>query len=304
MRNITILFFLLFVGFNSYSCSCVGYGYSLPQAYNSAQIIFEGKIISIKEVDIEEEAGMHYELVFKIEKNLKGAEGKTIKIYTHTQGTACGLRTRKVGEKWIIWAYISKERIYTSKCTNSKLSEELKKEYKDLLYDLASSKEYKIWKDEEGNKIAEGKISNNLAEGKWIYYKKGFPQIDGNYISGKKDGEWIYYNVSENDSIDNSNKKLKIIYKENYKGNELNGISISFYENNKQKKITNYKDGAKNGFSISFYESGIIQLLAFYDNENQSIWWQLYDEQTKLLCESKGDIPEYDYKLKKYICPD
>ncbi len=302
MKNILILFFL-FVCVNSYSCSCVGYGYSLPQAYNSAQIIFEGKIISVKEVDIDE-AGINYELVFKIEKNLKGAGGKTIKIYTHTQSSACGLRTRKIGEKWIIWAYTWKGRVYTNKCTNSKLSDELKKEYKDLLYDLASSKGYKIWKDEKGNKIAEGKISNNLAEGKWIYYKNGLPRTDGDYKSGKKEGEWIYYNIPENDSINNNDKELKISYKENYKENELNGISISFYENNKQKQITNYKEGIKNGFFISFYESGIIQLLAFYDNEGESAWWQLYDQQTKLLCESKGEIPEYDYKLKKYICPD
>lgn len=99
MKNLFICIFFL-ISLNGYSCDCNSEKRSYIEMFNSTDVIFQGKVVSIKNVKLENE--LNKEIVFEVINNFKGATHQYITIYDDNSNCALGINT--ISENWIIWA--------------------------------------------------------------------------------------------------------------------------------------------------------------------------------------------------------
>jgi antitoxin component YwqK of YwqJK toxin-antitoxin module len=336
--NRIFLILLLFFTLNGYSCDCAFERSSFIEIFNSTDVVFQGKVISIKNVEFP--GGLSKEIVFEVVKNFKGAENKTIKIYLDNSNCALGINT--VGENWIIWAYKWYGKISTNQCTNSVFTNKMDESTLAQLTDFSNAQGYKIWYNKAGEKIGEGSFLNQKANGKWIYYIKNFIVSMGSYKNGIKDGEWIYYYEPDIEilssecksafsEIYNSNNykisrqiKEKGNYREGkkegdffhynfdgsiswqmvYKNDLYDGINVTYFQNGLQEKIRHFKNNIANGMFVDFYPNGSLKMISYYENGQKAGDWEIFDKNGNQICKSNFKDMIYDEKTYDFHCKE
>ncbi|NDP26600.1 MAG: hypothetical protein GZ087_04115 [Flavobacterium sp.] len=327
MKKIFIYIFLL-VTLYGYSCDCGSERSSYIEMFNSSDVIFQGKIVSIKSVHFED--ALYKEAVFEVVNNFKGAKQKYVTIYT--DNSDCALGIDKIGEDWIIWTYNWNGRITTDQCTASILTSEIDKYSLEQLIDYSKTEGYKVFYNRDGNKIGEGSFLNQKANGKWVYYIDNFITSFGSYKDGLKDGEWIYYyepmllpltpecKFAFSEVYNSSNYKssrqisVKGKYKDGkkdcifyyyyfngmpssqkeYKNDILDGISINYFENGLPKTIYSYKNEKANGAFTDFNENGTLKMIRYYSDGQRKGDWEIFDNEGNLICRSNFNNIIYD----------
>jgi hypothetical protein len=113
MRIYLILFILLFSN-AAYCCSCIPLDKIDDQQYNKYDLIFTGKVVSIKK-----KLGVK-EITFETQIKFKGVHSSSkIIIKTSAYESECGILP-KIGEEWLIFAHREKGGFQTSLCTRTK----------------------------------------------------------------------------------------------------------------------------------------------------------------------------------------
>lgn len=338
--NQLFLILLLLLSLNGYSCDCSFERRSFIEVFNSTDVVFQGKVISIKKVELE--GGFNKEIVFEVFKNFKGAKNKTITIYLDNSNCSLDIN---VDENWVIWASDWNGKIHTNQCTYSVFTNKMDKYDLDLLNDFSKADGYKLWYNKTGEKIGEGSLINRKTNGKWIYYIKNFIVSMGSYKDGRKDGEWIDYYEPNYDveillssecksafsEIYNSNNykisrqiKEKGNYKEGkkegnffhynfdgsiswqmtYKNNLYDGIVVTYFENCIQEKIRHFKNNIADGMFVDFYPNGSLKMISYYKNGQKSGDWEIFDKDGNQICKSNFKNLIYDEKTYDFHCKD
>lgn len=95
----------------------------------------------------------------------------------------------------------------------------------------------------------------------------------GKYVDKKKEGEWQY------------KKGERLLAKENYKANRLDGESVRYYISGNKAEIKEWKDGRPSGQWKMFYDNGKIRLEASFVNGGLEGKVKSYDIEGKLIAE-------------------
>ena len=139
------IFFLFLTPSTSFACSC---GTGEPaQEFNEARMVFIGKLRSGTEKWVEkDQAGKSHSLLagdvrFAVEEVFKGREVAEVTIgISSNKGTSCGPYGLKRGERYLVYAYASKQdeiQLYSGVCTRTvTVSSEYAKEDLDFLRNL------------------------------------------------------------------------------------------------------------------------------------------------------------------------
>jgi antitoxin component YwqK of YwqJK toxin-antitoxin module len=101
---------------------------------------------------------------------------------------------------------------------------------------------------------------------------KGKLVSEGKMVGKDRIGEWIYYH----ESSDN------VMTREFYKNGKLEGLKVTYYENDQITEETEYKNGVKNGIDNFYspvgvqikkllYKNGVLHGPAYYFDSNGSI---------------------------------
>ena len=107
MKKVILFTFILFINFKSFSCSCNAI--SFDKAVNSADEIFVGRLIEVKEIYSEtfeqipdkKYTGAFY-AEFEIEKKWKGSSNKYIRIYQ--ESSSCQFTFTNIGSSYLVYA--------------------------------------------------------------------------------------------------------------------------------------------------------------------------------------------------------
>ncbi len=92
---------------------------------------------------------------------------------------------------------------------------------------------YWIFYSPNGKILSKGHYKNNIREKYWYFYNQNGSLInEGHFSKNKKTGWWIFYN------------KGKLSHKSQYEGDELNGFSI-WFKNDNPKKVEKYAHNKK-----------------------------------------------------------
>lgn len=340
MKDLFICLFILMIPLNGYSCDCDFQRRSSIELFNSTDVIFQGKVVSIKNVQLEGE--LNKEIVFEVFNNFKGAPSKYITIYTDNSNCALGINN--TGEKWIIWAYNYNGKITTNQCTASIFTDEIDNNSLEQLIDFSRTEGYKIFYNKAGEKIGEGSFLNQNADGIWMYYINNFIVSIGSYKGGFKHGEWIYYYEPVNDiqmltpeckftfsEIYNSNnykssrkinKKEKyyegekdglfyyynfdgsLYYQKEYVKGKSNGIDINYFENGLPQHLYYYKNDIANGVFMDFNVNGTFKMISYYENGQKMGDWEIFDKDGNQICKSNYKNIVYDEKTYTYHCKE
>ena len=125
MKLLFSLTVLLLLGFDSSSaCSCAGPG-SLHDAYQKADAVFAGEVVSIDSIDF---GTLRVRLT--VSQTWKGISSTTIDIFTAAYGTACGYYFQ-VGSTYLVYAYMYEGALETNSCT---LTKQLSSASEDLTF--------------------------------------------------------------------------------------------------------------------------------------------------------------------------
>jgi hypothetical protein len=101
------------------ACSCAGI--SERQAFEGADVVFEGVAISVKEPLIIQSSGDPVEFTFSIESTLKGElPSQRVTVTTALSGASCGAEFQ-VGERWRVFASGSIDSLASHLCAGNRL---------------------------------------------------------------------------------------------------------------------------------------------------------------------------------------
>ena len=182
------LFLSLFYSSSAQACSCANQKRSQIEAYNNTEVLFAGKVLSVK-VD-----GYERIALLKVINAFKPLKSKTIEVRTCYSGTCCGLHF-EANQHWVIWGNRWQGNIQSGTCTRSMLYDpnDKPKVFQELL-ELSSFTGEKEWLNADENVVASGEMENGLPVGLWTYnYRFGNIKSKGAYLDGLKNGSWESY---------------------------------------------------------------------------------------------------------------
>src|SRR6185295_12203766 len=114
---------LILIWLNSYAfaCSCIGPGKPC-QAYGAASAVFVGTVIAVRTA--ERATPVNRDNIdwtprtfkFSVEQSFLGAGGREAEVATGMGGGDCGYEF-KVGERYLVYAYLWKDRLTTGICS-------------------------------------------------------------------------------------------------------------------------------------------------------------------------------------------
>lgn len=100
------------------ACSCVGI--SERQAFEGADVVFEGVATSAKEPLIIQSSGDPVEFTFSVEQTLKGDLPSQVIVTTALMSVSCGAEFQ-VGERWRVFANGSTDNLGSNLCAGNRL---------------------------------------------------------------------------------------------------------------------------------------------------------------------------------------
>lgn len=261
MKRFLIIFAFTFISVRLFACSCIGFK-SFYWHYNNADIIFKGQVIKI--IEPLELRGRDRKIIFKVLDQFKGQFNlDTVLLRTGLGDGDCGLPVT-LNDTWIVFS----SRRQASVCNaNIKLSGQDSsfaghpfgiynaKWIQEKLIEISKG-ENKYVKEYNAKKqiIAEGQISNKLAQGIWKYhfdYNVGMPGVTDQktfYKNGIKDStEYEYY------------KGNKLYTQRGWKEGKQNGKEIYYFPNGKIDMSRSYVNGERDGEWKMFYKNGALR---------------------------------------------
>ena len=161
---------------------------------NETDLIFTGTILSIQK---DEEMMIVAKIV--VDKGWKNVRPEdTLSIRTCFHESCCGLAFG-IGEYWVIWGDIEGEKYYSNSCTASQqIPVNSEPSYLQKWSFLTQFSGKGIWRFENGNIGAEGKMKNGKPLGVWKYFHEdGGLRARGKYKNGFENGRWKYYTIPE-----------------------------------------------------------------------------------------------------------
>ena len=112
--RICLIILILFFSNTAYCCSCTPHGELDDQQYNKYDMIFKGKVLSVRK------SGIIKVVVFEVETLFKGTGAiRKLTVKTMANESECGI-SPKAGEVWLIFAYKEKNEYQTNLCTRTK----------------------------------------------------------------------------------------------------------------------------------------------------------------------------------------
>lgn len=225
MKKFSFLIVLIVLPILSDACSC----WTTPMStekINQYDLVFKGKAISKRMVSLKEDKShinaslkdlypdvqKYFEYTFEIRQLIKPyRHNSTVKIYTNTQGSACGSNFI-LGEQYYVFSSRNKGRYATNICNGNVRARKVSNVYKSILKEHLRGGENKEYYDENGSKIAKGSIRCSAPIGEWnIFHKDGSIASKGFYLKGKRHGEWLnYHNIKSSgelyEKLDSKNK--------------------------------------------------------------------------------------------------
>jgi hypothetical protein len=101
------------------ACSCAVI--SEREAFEGADVVFEGVALSANEPLIIQSSGDPVEYTFSVEKTLKGdLPSQQVTMTTALSGASCGAEFQ-VGERWRVFAYGSSDNLGSNLCAGNRL---------------------------------------------------------------------------------------------------------------------------------------------------------------------------------------
>lgn len=206
MKFFTCLTLILFSSY-AMACSCMFVPMSAKKLMES-QLAIEGKIIDKKVVaepgseaaPDESHYGGYYKYTVSIAEVINGNyKGKTLTIYSHTQGATCGVNL-SLNETYYLYAYGSGGNYSTGLCSDNRMKKSVSKRYKQIIKQFKKDKHNMKWKDEQCMLVGEGKIVKKSPVGDWKFYHSDESQSlqsEGSFKNGMKEGEWREYHSKE-----------------------------------------------------------------------------------------------------------
>lgn len=295
------LFTCFFIILNSYvfACTCGIRGEASVKEYIDYDVIFRGRVVTIKENNSLRLGYNNKEMVFEISESFKGDASKRIIIYTSFQDASCGLSVDVVGCEWIIFAnrgIADNNLFYTSMCTPSKMIKN------DILTSilLKNMQKYKdadgfnIFFNPEGKISAQGIMTEHKPDGYWLFVDNQFGiSEDGYFKNSLKDSTWTKYDY-----------KNRPFLQENYVNGKRHGKHLRFNtDNGKIISMQTFLNGSMTGPMFTYHPNGNIKMKGFYKDYMGVGIWTVYDEEGNVIC-SKEHYISYDHKKKKYSCEE
>lgn len=120
----------------AHACDCVRQSNTAFDELESSDAVFVGKVINIQQVQVPAggQGGFYYEFKVKlrIQKVLKGVNGKVVQIRTTLgAGGGCGF-TFKKNEKYLVYALLHQNALITNTCTRTKLLKHAGQDFKEF----------------------------------------------------------------------------------------------------------------------------------------------------------------------------
>ncbi|MEI8110725.1 MAG: hypothetical protein WCH59_07000 [Chitinophagia bacterium] len=271
--------------------------------YNYSQFILSGKAIKVsinKNETIDKQKKIEFQIdeIFKGK-----IEAKTVTIYTALDDGACGLNVNENEEWiiWAYLQDNVLTTDLCTRSTKKKYQSEI--DYTSLKYFKSnpSTTEWKnhlgnviaIGKLENNLPIGRWQY----------FYNNGFIESEGSYKNGKNDGKWIKYldpegivtrlwydkKIPQDSTPDLQLLKNKIWEIENFHDGIREGerIYYAYYSIDKPKAIKNYKNDQLNGISIWYYDNGLIYYEQNYKNGKLDGYERFYHSNGQLKQEGK-----------------
>ncbi|MFS8084052.1 MAG: carboxypeptidase regulatory-like domain-containing protein, partial [Acidobacteriota bacterium] len=135
MKYFQILFaftvVVVFASSNAHACTCAG-NHPVCQDYWEASAVFVGTVIDSRSVTIKEGEYPHEMRLVRLslDEAFRGVEGAEVEVLTGFGGGDCGFGFRQT-EQYLVYAYQSEGKLYTSICSRTKSISEADK---DLAY--------------------------------------------------------------------------------------------------------------------------------------------------------------------------
>lgn len=141
--------------------------------------------------------------------------------------------------------------------------------------------DYKIYYYKNGQKQSEGCLVAGKPEGCWkTYYENGNLKSIGKRVQTKLDSVWTFYSkngyklqsISYKNGMRNGffiqyDSLERIIKRDSFQNDVLNGASVTFHQNLKYKTRVVYKNGKREGPELEWNEDSILQRMAWYIND-------------------------------------
>ena len=105
----SLVSFLLLAAFimlgaeNSLACTCAPVG-AAAEELERAAAVFSGKVVEIKRHKQSGDLFAEVEVVFRVERAWKGADGRTVSVFTSSHSAACGYGFR-TGRTYLVYAH-------------------------------------------------------------------------------------------------------------------------------------------------------------------------------------------------------
>lgn len=175
---------------------------------------------------------------------------------------------------------------------------------KEIKYKIAEKMYY-----ENGKLKYEGSFKNNEKTGNWNYFFEDgtkFAQCD--YTDSKSGKNWEVYKIDKTILVNTKDKvqevtyypdgslaaikikkkefekeykffpSFKLLEERTYKGNLLNGQTLSFFENGKINSNNFFKDGMQDSIYFLYYENGSTQIKGNFKMDNKIGKWEYFKQ--------------------------
>lgn len=201
MKGLSLLLILLSSHYAWAECNCIFTPLNVQKIIRY-DLVFEGELLEKRQVEKDSKIwGNHaftdrkiYKYTFEVKDLIKGKGiSKNVEIYAPEGRPGCQSNFER-GKTYFIFSNQHDGLFHTRYCNENKLKKETKRRYRKIIRQFKKADRQKKWKNEKKKLTAKGLITNNHAEGIWIFYNpdKSIESV-GNHVNSKKDGEWRQY---------------------------------------------------------------------------------------------------------------
>jgi antitoxin component YwqK of YwqJK toxin-antitoxin module len=297
--KLILALFLALVSLDTLACSCGGFKKVSAQDILYYDLILEGRVISVTEINSEDFYPAEKRVLVKILNQYFGNyKSDTITITTGVGGGDCGL-SFKSNEKWLIFANSNNDENYASLCSKSikrNFSNSIKYRNRKNYVNRYSHKTKHV-KDKIQSYTIEGSLESGKPEGYWYRFNKKDTIEVIEFNKGVLNGAWIKYHERGNSKTirhykngnangyyeyydDSGNLQTRTLYQDGLK----HGSSVNYHDSGSVSRIGNYLEGKEVGEWKVYYESGTLKHLFYYNNQGEPIGtWKDFDEQGNLI---------------------
>lgn len=129
--SLLLIVSLMFAAEAGFACSCAP-PRSAAEELERAAAVFSGKVVEIKKHKQAENIFTAVEVIFRVERSWKGAEGETVSVFTSGWSAACGYGF-KGGRTYLVYAHRDAEgRLSTSTCSRTRRLKDAREDLEEM----------------------------------------------------------------------------------------------------------------------------------------------------------------------------